>query len=403
MGLAGRIVYLDNAATTWPKPPCVGQAMADFLRDSGGNPGRSGHRLSIAAGRIVSETREAAAAVLGLADPLRVAFAANATAAINTALFGFLKPGDRVVACGLAHNATARPLAELARRGVIVDWPITATSGRTDPSGRIDLVSLEALVRGNGSTPPARMIVATHGSNVSGALAPLAELAALAAHSGAVLLVDAAQTAGVEEIALDTLGPAVIAFTGHKAMLGPGGTGGMAFGPGVDIGAFAPFIHGGTGSASDSEEHPLFMPDRFEAGTPNGPGLAGLLAGLTWIKERGRTAIREAELKVTESLARGIREIPGATVYGPGPGEARCAVLSFTLRAWSVSELALELDERYGILCRVGLHCAPRAHRCLGTFPDGTVRLAPGPFTTLDDADYVVRALRELVSERGGA
>ncbi len=391
----GRIVYLDNAATSWPKPTCVGEAMAGFLRDSGGNPGRSGHRLSIAAGRVVAEAREAVARALGLSDPLRVSFAANATAAVNTALFGFLRPGDRVVADGMVHNAVARPLTELARRGVV------SSRARSDGAGRPDLESLESLVRGGARTAPARMIVATHGSNVSGALCPMPELAAMARRYGAVLLVDAAQTAGVEDVDLDGLGCAVLAFTGHKAMLGPGGTGGLAFGPDVDIGSFSPFLRGGSGSVSESEDHPAFMPDRFEAGTQNGPGLAGLLAGLRWIEERGRDTIREAELSLTELLAEGIRSIPGATVYGPGPGESRCAVLSFTAPGLSVSELAMDLDARYGVLCRVGLHCAPGAHASLGTFPGGTARLAPGPFTTVDDVEYAVAAVREIVGEGG--
>jgi cysteine desulfurase family protein len=403
MNSDGRIVYLDNAATSWPKPPAVGEAMAAFLRDSGGNPGRSGHRLSIAAGRVVSDARDAVASVLGLADPLRVAFMANATMALNTALFGFLKPGDRVVADSMAHNAVARPLAELIRRGVSVDW------ARADSAGRIDLEHLEALARGvvagSGSPTkkPARMLVITHGSNVCGSLAPLAELAGIAARTGAVLLVDAAQTAGVEEIHLDRLGQAVLAFTGHKAMLGPGGTGGLAFGATVDIDLFSPFVRGGTGSASESEDHPMFLPDRFEAGTANAPGLAGLCSGLQWIEERGRAVIHATELQATEKLAGGLRAMPGATVYGPATGEPRCAVLSFNLAGWSVSQLALELDERYGILCRVGLHCAPRAHRSLGTFPDGTARLAPGPFTTPDDIEYTLDSIRKLAAGRAGS
>jgi len=265
-----RVVYLDNAATSWPKPPVVARAMAGFLDEAGGNPGRSGHRLSIAAGRILAETRDAVANCLGMADPLRVAFAHNATAAINTAMYGFLKPGDRVVADGNAHNAMARPLADLASRGVEVEWAPCA------PDGTVLLDELERLA-GQRST---KMIAVTHGSNVSGALLPLPDAAAIAGRAGAVLLVDAAQTAGAFPIDLDRLGRAVLAFTGHKAMLGPGGTGGLAFGAGLDIEAFQPFLRGGTGSKSESEDHPLFMPDRFEAGTHNGPGLAGVLADL---------------------------------------------------------------------------------------------------------------------------
>jgi len=394
MADAERIVYLDNAATSWPKPPEVGQAISDFLRDSGGNPGRSGHRLSIAAGRVVADARDAVAASFGLADPLRVAFAPNATAALNTALFGFLKAGDRVVADGNAHNAVARPLSELERRGILVDW------ASVDAAGRLDINHLEDLARSSGSKPTARMLVVTHGSNVSGALAPLTDVAALARRAGSVLLVDAAQTAGIEDFGLDGLGATLVAFTGHKAMLGPGGTGGLALGPGIDTEAFLPFVRGGTGSASECEDHPAFMPDRFEAGTGNAPGLAGLLAGLGWMYGHGRASVRNAELAAVERLMAGIASLPGAMVYGPAPGVPRCAVMSFTVAGWSVSELALELDERYGILCRVGLHCAPRAHRSIGTFPDGTVRLAPGPFTSMDDVDYTVAALSELSGER---
>jgi len=392
-----RIVYLDNAATSWPKPAGVADAMAAFLRDSGGNPGRSGHRLSIAAGRVVAEARDAVAEALGVGDPLRVAFAANATAAINAALFGVLRPGDLVVADGMAHNAVARPLTELGRMGVSVKWI------RCGRDGSIDLAHAEKLVRGTGGRA-ARMLVVTHGSNVCGSLAPLGELAGVAARHGATMLVDAAQTAGIEDLGLDSLGDAMVAFTGHKAMLGPGGTGGLAFSRGADIGRVRPLVRGGTGSASDSEDQPAFMPDRLEAGTANGPGLAGLAAGLGWIAGNGgRGAIRDRELRLTEALVSGIAALPGAAVYGPEPGRPRCAVMSFTLAGWSCSELALALDERYGVLCRVGLHCAPRAHRVLGTFPDGTARFAPGPFTTEADVERAIGALAELAAEGGRA
>ena len=395
MGGEGRIVYLDNAATSWPKPACVSDAMAACMRESGGNPGRSGHRLSIAAGRVVAEAREAVAEALGAGDPLRVAFAANATAAINAALLGVLRPGDRVVADSLAHNAVARPLTELGRNGLAVEWI------RCGRDGSVDLGHAEALVRGRGGRA-ARMLIVTHGSNVCGSLAPLGELAAICARHGTTLLVDAAQTAGVEYIGLDSLGDAMVAFTGHKAMLGPGGTGGLALSSRADIERVSPVIRGGTGSASDSEDQPAFMPDRLEAGTTNAPGLAGLAAGLAWIGANGgRESIREHERRLTENLVSGVAALPGAIVYGPEPGRPRCAVMSFTLDGWSCSDLALALDERFGVLCRVGLHCAPRAHRTLGTFPDGTARFAPGPFTTEADVAYALGALAELASEGG--
>ncbi|MFH2115087.1 MAG: aminotransferase class V-fold PLP-dependent enzyme, partial [Spirochaetota bacterium] len=386
-----RVVYLDNAATSWPKPPVVARSIVDFMDDAGGNPGRSGHRLSIAAGRVVAEARDAVASCLGVDDPLRIAFAHNATAAINTALYGFLKPGDRVVADGNTHNALARPLADLARRGVEVEWaPCT-------PDGTVLLEEFERLARHK----PTRMIAVTHGSNVSGALTPLPEAAAIAGRTGAVLLVDAAQTAGTFPIDLDRLGRAVLAFTGHKAMLGPGGTGGLAFGSGLDIEAFQPFMRGGTGSKSESEDHPLFMPDRFEAGTHNGPGLAGLLAGLRWLEEQGRDGIRNHEARLTRLIMEGLQGIAGIRVHGPMAGPIRCPVVSFTADGLSPSAIAMALDDGFGVLCRVGLHCAPRAHRNLGTFPEGTVRWSPGPFTTIDDVAYTIEALKAVMVGRG--
>jgi selenocysteine lyase/cysteine desulfurase len=321
-----------------------------------------------------------------MADPLRIAFAHNATAALNTALYGFLEPGDRIVADSNAHNALARPLADLAGRGVEVTWAPCA------PDGTVLLEELEYLARHRST----RMIAVTHGSNVSGALLPLPDAAAIAGRAGAVLLVDAAQTAGAFPIDLDRLGRAVLAFTGHKAMLGPGGTGGLAFGAGLDVEAFQPFVRGGTGSKSESEDHPLFMPDRFEAGTHNGPGLAGLLAGLHWLEGQGMTAIRTHETELSRLLIEGLQGIPGIRVHGPAAGPSRCPVVSFTAVGMNPSAIAMALDDGFGVLCRVGLHCAPRAHRSLGTFPEGTVRWAPGPFTTADDVAYAIESLKAV-------
>lgn len=383
-----RIVYLDNAATSWPKPTCVGDAMVAFLAESGGNPGRSGHRLALAAGRAVYEARAAVAEALGVSDPLRVAFMHNATAGLNAALLSYLRPGDRVIAIDGAHNALARPLAALAARGVALEWAAAL------PDGRPDLNALERLV-----ARPARLVAVTHGSNVSGALAPLPEIMNLADRARAPLLIDAAQTAGSFEIELDRLGKALVAFTGHKGMLGPGGTGGLAFGAALDLEAFTPAIRGGTGSASESEEQPPFMPDRFEAGTHNGPGLAGLAASLAWIAERGRAELRQREWALVARLMEGLQALPGLRLYGPEPGLDRCPVVSFSLKDMDAASVALALDEEAGVLCRVGLHCAPRAHRVLGSFPDGLLRWAPGPFTDDEDIDYAVDALRTIVAD----
>ena len=381
-----RIVYLDNAATSWPKPSRVADAISAFMNESGGNPGRSGHRLALAAGRAVYGAREAVARAVGVADPLRVCFMHNATTGLNAALLGCLGPGDRIIAVDGAHNALARPLSALARKGVRVEWSPCL------PDGRPDLGALLRLC-----AKPARALAVTHGSNVSGALVPLDSAAEAARRAGALLVIDAAQTAGAFDIGLDGLGPAALAFTGHKAMLGPGGTGGIVFSAEADIDALEPALRGGTGSASESEEQPPFMPDRFEAGTHNGAGLAGLAAGLTWIEDRGRSVLRTREQALTERLIEGLRRIGGVRVFGPEDGAERCPVVSFAVKGTDPSALALALDEDHGVLCRVGLHCAPRVHRVLGSFPGGLVRWSLGPMSGEDDVDSAIDALTTIL------
>lgn len=380
------MIYLDNAATSWPKPPEVVQAMADFLERAGGNPGRSGHRLSIEAGRIVYATREAVAALFHARDPLRIVFTLNATQAINTALRGLLRPGELAVTTGMEHNALMRPLRALEREGVRV---------RVIPCGRdgsLDLGEAARLIE-----PGTRLVAATHASNVTGGLLPVAELAEAARRAGALFLLDAAQTAGLVPIDLPALGVDLLAFTGHKGLQGPPGTGGLILGERVDPAGLPPLLRGGTGSHSEFEEQPAELPDRYESGTPNGPGLAGLGAGVRFVLRRGLEAIRAHERLVAERLTAGLSAIAGVSVQGPADPARRTGVVSFTVAGRRVSEIGLRLDEECGILCRVGLHCAPAAHRSLGTFPEGTVRLSPGLFTGLEDVPAVVEGVRRVV------
>lgn len=384
------MIYLDHAATAWPRPPEVAAAISRFLETTGGSPGRSAHRLSIAAGRIVHETREELAGFFGVADPMRVLFTSGATAALNLALFGLLRPGDRVVAGGLQHNAVMRPLRALERRGVVV----SVVAG--DAGGAIDPDALAAALAPGAERPRARLVVVNHASNVCGTIQPLAAIAAQAHAAGASLLVDAAQTAGVLPIDLAANGIDLLAFTGHKGLQGPPGTGGLVLSDSFDPAGLEPIQHGGTGSRSDSEEQPAFLPDRFESGTPNGPGIAGLGAGLRWVLSRGLDAIRAHESTLTTILLEGLASLPGVAVPGPADPAARVAVVSFTVDGRRVSEIGARLDEEHGVLCRVGLHCAPSAHRALGTFPEGTVRLAPGPATSPDDARAALRAVERL-------
>ncbi len=379
------MIYLDYAATSWPKPPQVLAAMVDFLERAGGNPGRSGHRLSIAAGRVINEAREAVAACFGADDPLRVIFTPNVTYALNIALQALLQPGDRVVTTGIEHNSVMRPLREMAKAGLdLVVAPC-------DHTGALDLDVLRQLV-----TPDTRLVVANHASNVVGTILPAGEIAAIAHQAGALFMLDAAQTAGVLPIDVVALGVDLFAFTGHKGLQGPPGTGGLILGERVDVDAMRPVFAGGTGSRSEREEQPEILPDKFEVGTPNGVGIAGLAAGVRYVMAHGIAAIRADELALTQQLCQGLAAIPGVRVYGPADPAARTATVSVTLAGRSVSEVGWRLDDEYEILTRVGLHCSPATHRTIGTFPEGTVRLAPGLATTPADIDATLHALRTI-------
>ena len=380
------MIYLDCAATSWPKPPEVTQAMMDFLERAGGNPGRSGHRLSIEAGRIVYEVREQVATLFNAPDALRVVFAPNATHAINLALRGLLRPGDHVVTSGMEHNSVMRPLRALERQGVRLTVVPCVCDGTLHPA------DVQAALR-----PETRLVCLTHASNVTGTILPAAEVAAIAHRAGALFLLDAAQTAGALPIDVQALGVDLLAFTGHKSLLGPPGTGGLVIAPSVDTSAMEPVLAGGTGSRSEFQEQPEDLPDKFESGTPNGVGIAGLGAGLRWVSQRGVESIRTHEVALTRALIEGLGGIPGVTVHGTQDA-ARCtAVVSFTVAGRHVSEIGLRLDEEHGILTRVGLHCAPAAHKTIGTFPEGTVRLAPGVFTSLEDIGRTVSAVAQVV------
>lgn len=377
------MIYLDHAATSWPKPPEVLAAMHDFLAEAGGNPGRSGHRLSVAAGRIVYDAREAVAELINAPDPLRVIFTLNATHAINIALHGLLRPGDRVVASSIEHNAVMRPL-----RAMDIDLALIPCG----PDGALDLAAAERLI-----TPGTRLVVLNHASNVVGTILPVAPVAELAHRAGALLLVDAAQTAGAVPIDMQALGIDLLAFTGHKALLGPPGAGGLVIGASVDTAEMAPLLRGGTGSRSEFEIQPEDCPDKFESGTPNGVGIAGLGAGIRYVLRHGVEAIREHEIALARALAEGLAAIPGVTVYGPADPHDRTATVSFTVAGRRVSEIGLRLDEEHGVLCRVGLHCAPAAHRTIGAFPEGTVRFAAGFSATPAEVKQAVAAVARIV------
>lgn len=381
------MIYFDNAATSWPKPPQVAQAMLHFLNEVGASPGRSAHRLSIAAGRIIYEARETLAELFGAPDPLHIVFAANATEALNLALRGLLRPGDHVITSSMEHNSVMRPLRALEREGVEV------TVVRCSPEGFLDPADMESALR-----PDTALIVLNHASNVAGTLLPVREVGAIARRHGLLFLVDTAQTAGAVPVDLQADKIDLLAFTGHKSLCGPMGTGGLVIGERVDVARLEPLTRGGTGSRSEHEEQPDFLPDRYESGTPNAVGLAGLAAGVRWVLDQGVEAIRRHEMALTQRLLDGLQRIPGVTVYGPLDARRQTAAVSFNIAGLQPSEVGLRLDEEYGIMCRVGLHCAPAAHRTLGTFPTGSVRFGLGYFNTAEEVETALQAVREMAA-----
>lgn len=381
------IIYFDNAATTFPKPDSTLKAMELFYRKEGGNPGRSGHRLSIAAGERVEEARELVAQLFNAQDPFRIVFTYNASYALNMAIWGVLKPGDRVLTSPLEHNSVSRPL-RLAEERLGIELEFI----RTEPAtGLIDLDDLEKKLK-----KKTRLVAVVHGSNVCGTVQPLSDIAKLTRSYGALLLVDAAQTAGTYPIDLSSTPVDLLAFTGHKGMFGPMGTGGLYVRPGIDLDYV---ITGGTGSKSEHDTQPEFMPDRLEAGTPNAGGLAGLAAGVRFVLEKGVNNIHAYESQLAERLVEGLMSIDGVSVVAPEAPE-RLAVVSFTIDGLSVSEVGWRLDEEYAIMSRVGLHCSPWAHRTFGTFPEGTIRFSLSIFNTMDEVEQAIRAVEKIASER---
>ncbi|GMV04739.1 MAG: cysteine desulfurase [Gemmatimonadota bacterium] len=374
--------YLDFAATSAVRPPEVGLAVARFLTECGATPGRGGHALALEAGRVALRCRQAVGRLLGLgADPRRVAFFPNATYALNTALWGVLRAGDTLVVTAYDHNAVVRPAAYLAReRGVRV-----RTVGGT-PEGEVDYEEVERLVEG------ARLLVVNAASNVLGHRLPVEEMAARARAAGALVLVDAAQGAGHLPLDLGGVGSDMVAFTGHKGLLGPQGTGGLWVRDGVEL---DPLLRGGTGGDSSLEEMPDAMPDRLEAGSLNGPGLAGLEAGLAHVAARGVAAIHDEEMRLKAKLWNGLTAIPGVRVRSPR-GRDGVGVVTFTASSHDPATLAARLEREWGVLGRAGLHCAPGCHRLLDTLETGAVRLSVGWATRDDDVDRALEGVEAL-------
>jgi cysteine desulfurase family protein len=381
-------VYFDNAATSWPKPESVYRAVDRYLRELGAPAGRSAYAEAGEASRLVEQTRNSVALVLGVSDPNSIAFCLNGTDALNTAIHGVLREGDHVVTSAAEHNSVLRPLNRLARQGFI-----EVTYVPCDAAGRIDPDDVGAGLR-----PTTRLVALTHASNVTGTIQPLAQIGPLVRSHGALFLVDAAQTAGHLPFRVDELHCDLLAAPGHKGLLGPLGTGILYIRPGVESKVVS-LRQGGTGTQSESEEQPDDMPVKFEAGNLNLPALAGLRAGCEFLLEKGSLALHRAATELSAALYEAFSAIHGVTVYGPTNAEDRVGVLSLNVKGYDPQDLAAALDSCYRIQVRSGLHCAPRIHGPLNTLRlGGTVRFSLGPFNTTDQAALSSAAIEELAS-----
>ena len=378
------MIYLDNAATSGKKPESVYRAVDHALRECSGNPGRSGHAVSLAAGKIVSDARLQCARFFGAADPSEISFGSNTTSALNTAIYGIVRPGMHIITSSLEHNSVARPLEHLRTLGCDISILPASVDTGVDP----DAVR-GALRRDTG------LIVMTHISNVTGTVNDIAAIGCIAREAGIPFLVDAAQSAGTRSIDVQRDHIDMLAFPGHKSLLGPQGTGGLYVRSGLPV---APLTRGGTGSFSELPEQPERMPDRLESGTLNVPGLAGLAEGIRFIQETGIEEIGKKEHALRTCIYEGLSEIPGVKLYAPSAGHAAGCVLSFTLEGMESSEVAAILDSAFGIAVRSGLHCAPYTHRMLGTIASGgTVRVSPGYFNEPAEAEAFVDAIRPMM------
>lgn len=375
------MIYLDNAATTRCKPPCVIDAVTAALREFG-NSGRGVHDNALSAARAVYEAREKLADLFGCSRPDHVVFTANSTEALNIAVAGLFGPGDHVISTDLEHNSVLRPLYRLREQGGEVSFV------PADSRGRIDYDDFDRLRQAN-----TRAVVCTHASNLTGDMTDLARIGEFARSHGLLFVVDASQTAGVFPIDMGRLGIDVLCFTGHKSLLGPQGTGGLCVREGVEI---RPLLTGGTGVQSFLETQPAAYPTRLEAGTLNGHGIAGLSAALDFIRETGLDTIRRREQALMRRFYERVKEIPGVTVYGDFSKEERAPVVALNIGTLDSASVSDELAQEYGIATRPGAHCAPRLHRALGTEEQGAVRFSWSFFNTEEETDAAASAVREM-------
>jgi len=380
-----RKVYVDNAATTFPKPKEVSMAMCEYIEGVGGNVGRGTYESSYEAGRVLFETRELLCNRFNFNNPLNVVFTSNITESLNTIIKGYLRAGDHVLVSSMEHNAVIRPLNSELMNGV----GVTKVNCRKD--GTLDVLEFEKAVKSN-----TKLVVMTHASNVCGTIMPVKEVGEICKKNNIPFVLDSAQSAGVLDVDFNEFNLSALAFTGHKGLLGPQGVGGFLI---KDDFAkkIRPLKEGGTGSFSEDEAQPEILPDKFECGTLNMPGIYGLNASLKYIENKGIKNIREYEEELTKAFLNKILNIEGVALSGIQGAEGRTSVFSLNFKTLDNSEAAFILDREFGIMTRVGLHCAPSAHKTLGTFPSGSVRVSFGQFNTLEDVDYVASSLLKTI------
>lgn len=379
-------IYLDNAATSFPKPESVHNAIVNYMVNVGGNPGRGASTSSLKGNKVVYNCRNALCNFFNFNDPKNVIFTSNITMSLNMLIQGSVTPGCHVITCSMDHNSTLRTLCALRDRGIIELDIIPCNN-----NGALDIATFESYIK-----PNTRLVVLSHGSNIVGTIQPLMEVGRICKKRGLFFIIDSAQTAGVLNLDFNELNCNALAFTGHKSLLGPQGTGGFIIDDKLNA-ECKPVIFGGTGSNSSDTVQPEFLPDKFESGTLNAPGIAGLLAGINFINNEGLDTICEHEAELTKAFIDGVLNIPTIEVYGNKDATSRTSTISINSSIIDNSELGFLLDSQYNIVTRTGLHCAPYAHKTIGTFPNGTIRFSFGYFNDLCDVNYALNALNTII------
>lgn len=384
------MIYLDNAATSNPKPDSVAESMVYFVNNGCANPGRGAYSLANEAARLIFEARERVQGFFNGGIKSHVVFTANITESLNLVLKGILSAGDEVIVSSMEHNSMMRPLRELEALEVVVKVV------PCDPdTGQIDCVDIRAAI-----SPATKLIAINHGSNIIGTVQPIEEIGKICYNEGILFLVDSAQTAGVLPIDMQKANIDFLAFTGHKSLLGPMGIGGLVLSEKAQRNGIKPLKTGGTGSNSEFETQPNLFPDSLESGTPNLPGIAGLNAGIAWLQQLGVDRVRVHEQGLTAYLLERLATIPNVKLFGTRNASEQVGVISFSVEGKDIGELADQLESEYGVCCRAGLHCSPAAHKTMGTFPEGTIRLSLGVFTTKSQLESALEAIRALAQSR---